>query len=280
MKAIERPLVLRATGCRLVAILHEPAQPGPRGVLIVVGGPQYRVGSHRQFVSLARHLAERGVPVLRFDYRGMGDSEGDAIGFEGTAPDLAAALDCLTRETKVASVVVWGLCDAASAALLHAVRDERVVGIVLANPWVRREQSEARAYLKHYYWARVTDLDQWRRLATGKVRVLEGVRDVARFLVRRFSASAVDTSAHAGDFVAGMLAGLESFRGKTLLILSGDDLTAAEFKDEAARSVRWSAALKRPTVTRRDFPEANHTFSRDEWRTQVAVWTEQWMATL
>ncbi|KAB8057318.1 hydrolase 1, exosortase A system-associated, partial [Janthinobacterium violaceinigrum] len=59
---------------RLVGILSLPAAPGPRGVLIVTGGPQYRVGSHRQFVLLARALAAQGVPVLRFDLRGMGDS--------------------------------------------------------------------------------------------------------------------------------------------------------------------------------------------------------------
>ena len=32
-----------------------------RGVLIVVGGPQYRVGSHRQFALLANHLAGQGT---------------------------------------------------------------------------------------------------------------------------------------------------------------------------------------------------------------------------
>jgi len=47
------------------------------GVLIVVGGPQYRVGSHRQFVMLARFLADHGVPCMRFDYRGMGDVSGE-----------------------------------------------------------------------------------------------------------------------------------------------------------------------------------------------------------
>ena len=56
------------------------------GVVIVVGGAQYRVGSHRQFVGLARHLAAHGHPVLRFDFPGMGDSPGDWVGFESTAP--------------------------------------------------------------------------------------------------------------------------------------------------------------------------------------------------
>src|SRR5690349_24048098 len=53
-----------------------------RGVLLVVGGPQYRVGSHRQFALLCRRLAGRGVPALRFDYRGMGDADGAARTFE------------------------------------------------------------------------------------------------------------------------------------------------------------------------------------------------------
>ena len=43
-----------------------------RGMLIVVGGPQYRAGSHRQFTLLARDVAATGVPTMRFDYRGMG----------------------------------------------------------------------------------------------------------------------------------------------------------------------------------------------------------------
>jgi hypothetical protein len=124
----------------------------------------------------------------------------------------------------------------------------------------------------------LADPAQWRRFFTGQVRVVASFRDFMRLLVQRFFGRR--GVAAAGDFVEGMLAGLESFRGKTLLILSGDDLTAAEFKDEAGRSARWSAALERPTVTRRDLPGATHTFSRDEWRTQVAVWTEEWMATL
>ena len=56
----------------LVGILAEPdGTPAEVGVVIIVGGPQYRAGSHRQFTLLARHLAARGFAVLRFDYRSM-----------------------------------------------------------------------------------------------------------------------------------------------------------------------------------------------------------------
>jgi len=63
-------------------------------VLIIVGGPQYRVGSHRQFVLLARHLAAQGIPVMRFDVRGMGDSKGKPRNFGQLDDDLRAATDC------------------------------------------------------------------------------------------------------------------------------------------------------------------------------------------
>jgi len=76
MPHVEEALVFDCGGSSLIGVLSGAALAAERGVLIVVGGPQYRAGSHRQFTLLARHLAERGVPTLRFDYRGMGDSDG------------------------------------------------------------------------------------------------------------------------------------------------------------------------------------------------------------
>ena len=114
----EQAIGFDCRGERLVAVLHPGADDARRGVVIVVGGPQYRVGSHRQFVMLARHLARAGVPVLRFDYRGMGDSEGSHPGFEHVGPDIEAAIDLLcARAPSVREIILWTLCDAASAAL-------------------------------------------------------------------------------------------------------------------------------------------------------------------
>ena len=67
----EEALVFGCGGEALVGVLARPDAPAARGVLIVVGGPQYRAGSHRQFTHLARELARNGIASLRFDYRGM-----------------------------------------------------------------------------------------------------------------------------------------------------------------------------------------------------------------
>ena len=56
MSVKEIPVVFNCQDSRLLGILHKPEKPGRQGVLIVVGGPQTRVGSHRQFVLLARYL--------------------------------------------------------------------------------------------------------------------------------------------------------------------------------------------------------------------------------
>ena len=159
--ADEQPLGFRCGDAQVWAILHrrQRTRGRKRPPSSSVGGPQCRVGSHRQFVLLA--LAESSFASLRFDYRGMGDSEGDTRNFEDVGPNLHAAIDALQGACATARrIVVWGLCDAASAAMIHAGSHAAVSGIVAVNPWAR---STLRWPLrvKHYYVARLLDGEFW-----------------------------------------------------------------------------------------------------------------------
>ena len=275
-------------GSQLIGVLHCPADPRSRGLVIVVGGPQYRVGSHRQFLLMARHLSERGTPVLRFDYRGMGDSQGDPVSFEEINPDIRAAVDALFRRFQdLTHVVIWGLCDAASAAMMYGDQDSRVSGLVLANPWARTDEGLSKTYLKNYYKTQIFDAGFWKRLFTGQVKVTQGLFDFlqnfSRVLRAKLPSLLQRSKLNAQDipdrvsYIEKMRLGLERFKGRVLLIMSGDDLTAAEFDVCVSASSQWAALMRRSLVQRRDFPAANHTFSRQEWRDQVAAWTDEWL---
>jgi len=268
---------------RLVGIVTTPAPlPGgvataasSLGVLVVVGGPQYRVGSHRQFVLLARALAQRGYAVMRFDCTGMGDSSGTEQAFTDRDGDLRAAIDAFTKHVPtLTGVAIWGLCDAASAALLYAPSDERVRQLVLLNPWVRSEVGLARTHLKHYYGSRLTDPAFWGNLVRGRVGVFRALKDFVATLVA--SRGRRDDEAGLG-FQARMARGWSRFGGDILLICSGDDLTAREFVDHAERDAEWSGLLAQSRVERCDLADADHTFSRAEWRDRVAQTTADWL---
>ena len=67
---------------------------------------------------------------------------------------------------------------------------------------------------------------------------------------------------------------------RQIVVVQSNDGDLPNGVDEAMRSERWSAALARGTVTRHDLAEANHTFSKDDWRNVVAEWTLQWVRSL
>ena len=285
----ESALGFACGGEQLVGVLSRPAEmASDLALLVVVGGPQVRTGSHRQFTTLCRAVAMSGVPALRFDVRGMGDSSGSLHTFERIGPDIGAALDALQATLpQVRRVVLWGLCDGASAALMYVQErlatgrpDQRVTGLVLINPWVRSSQTLARAHVKHYYWDRLRQGEFWRKLLRGNVarRAARDLLGNLRAALKGASPTAdVGGGAAAPPFQERMLRGAESFSGPVLWVLSGRDYTAKEFAELVATSARWRAALGRPSASRLDVPEADHTFSNLVDGHALAVATANWM---
>ena len=275
----ERALSFACQGERLVGIASLPAATPTRGVLIVVGGPQYRAGSHRQFTLLARQLAASGVAAMRFDYRGMGDSEGALRDFSNVEADLRCAIDAFfAAAPTLREVVLCGLCDGATAAVFYAAGDARVGGLVLLNPWVRTEQGAARATLQHYYGARLVSAEFWRKLASGRFRPGAALASLGR-LLRQARRGPGDTGAapECASLPERMQRGLGAFRGRVLLVLSGADLTAQEFAGVAQSSPAWRALLADARVSRHELPGADHTFSQRAWHDQAAARVCDWL---
>jgi len=280
------PVVFRCADHNLAGMLHTTTGNAHRGVLIVVGGPQYRVGSHRQFVHLARDLATGGYPVFRFDYRGMGDSDGDTRTFEAVEDDIHAAVDeFLQRCPNLDDVVLWGLCDAATASAFYAAGDPRIAGLILVNPWVRTDQGIARSYLRNYYSQRLLQPAFWKQLLTGQIKIGKTfgsfLRDVAAGIGTGKQAKEPPAGTEASsDLPERMAQSVARFAKPILFVISGQDLTAGEF-EATAKSRSWKQLLRRrKDVTWLRLDEADHTFSQQVWRNEVASRCIDWLRTL
>ena len=283
----ERALRFACEGEQLVGVLSLPAEPASDlALLVVVGGPQVRCGSHRQFTQLCRAAAAAGTTALRFDVRGMGDSTGALHHFEQISSDIGAAIEALLGSApQLRRVVLWGLCDGASASLLylHATADPRVAGLVLLNPWVRSAETLARAHVKHYYWQRLRQPSFWKKLLSGGVAG-QALRDLAANLGKAFglgsgtaSGAPAAQAASPLPFQQRMLLAARSFGGPVQMVLSGQDYTAKEFIELAGRDDGWRSWLARPAVQRLDLAEADHTFSDPAAAQALSDATVQWL---
>ncbi len=280
----EQATTFECEGCRLVGIVNQPREPGTTGVVIVVGGPQYRAGSHRQFTLLARYLANQGISSIRFDYRGMGDSEGNMRNFENVDLDIRSAINTLTKYApSMRHVAIWGLCDAASAALYYSQTDSRVTRLILLNPWVRTEAGASRARLKHYYLSRLMQRSFWKKLLSGNVALGKSVGELSKSAHSAATTSSssvsapIDSRHGSAGYIDRMRLGLTRFDGEVFFLLSGNDLVAQEFQTLIGSDKHWKKLLRNQGCHTHIISDANHTFSRDEWRNSVSALTSKWL---
>jgi alpha-beta hydrolase superfamily lysophospholipase len=127
----------------LSGVLHIPGNITDPPVLIMSHGfTDDKVSDNRLFVKFARQAQARGYAVLRFDYAGSGDSEGDFsdMTISREIQDLESAIEfVLTRPELMHSLIyLVGYSLGGAVALVVAARDSRVQGLVgwapVSNP--------------------------------------------------------------------------------------------------------------------------------------------------
>lgn len=243
---IRRHMVFACEGAQLAATLNSEAATGMTGLLIVSGGNEVRAGAWGGQAQLAAELAAHGVPVFRFDRRGVGQSEGANGGFRSARADLAAAIAAFRMAApQMRRLVAFGNCDAASALMLFGA-DLGIDALVLANPWTF-DGDEAPAHspgeLRRRYLQRLLDPGALLRLLRGRV----DLRRLAGGLRR-----AAGTGRAGGAALAEALAGgLQRFAGPVTILLAEGDRTAQAFR------AQWPG--DDPRVT--SYPTASHSFA-------------------
>ena len=167
-----RHFTFECEGSRLVGTI-DGSEQATSGLLLVTGGNEVRSGAFAGQAELAARLATQGFAVMRFDRRGVGDSEGANGEFRTSGPDLAAALSAFRRECPALTRVVgFGNCDGASALML--AQGAGCDALVLSNPWTfegtgEDEQESPPEVVRDHYRKRLTDPAAIKRLLTGQV---------------------------------------------------------------------------------------------------------------
>lgn len=241
-----RHLTFQCEGARLVATLD--TAPGRTALLLVSGGNEVRSGAWNGQARFAARIAGEGYPVLRFDRRGVGDSEGTNEGFRSAAPDIAAARQALLSQCpQVERVIGMGNCDAASALMLAA--GAGMDGLVLSNPWTIEEESDDAPgqVVRDHYRRRLSDPAAIRRLLTGKVSVPALLRSLP-YVLRK------DPKADGESLANLMKQGSSSYKGTIRFLVAGRDRTGRLFLS------RWDRADPRLHIC----PDASHSYVEPE----------------
>ena len=140
MTVTESTITIPSGNLRLQGTLTASGStPGPAALLISGSGPVDRDSNAKRLPinvmgQIAAHLSANGITSLRYDKRGIGDSDGDylAAGFHDNVDDARAAVEALRSRTEVDAdrVIVIGHSEGALIASVLAA-DDRLAGVVL-----------------------------------------------------------------------------------------------------------------------------------------------------
>ena len=238
----ERPITVQAPEGPLFGILTESlGERTELGAVLVNAGAQRHIGPNRMWVEIARRWAARGVPTLRFDLGGIGDSDGDAAALAHVAgiykpaygPQMRAALEVFGAHGLPERFVVLGLCAGGYWSMRTALEDERVRLAILLNTrsliWdeavygVRRARELRERVLLGSTWRKALrgELDLARHIETARALALRAARTPRRLRARLGGGFTGAPRAHGLDRTAELAAMFERLqeRGQHALLL-------------------------------------------------------------
>jgi len=189
----------------LVRNQQSPNQQSRKQVLLLLNsGSVHHIGPNRLYVTLARRCAAHGVPVLRLDISGLGDSQphsGEPENSVYTAranDDIKQALAFAASYFGTADYHIAGVCSGGFHALKAAVHGIKLSSIVVINPltffW---QDGMTLAYPEFHvtaetrrYRRTALQLASWAKLLRGGVDIATTVKVVTR----RVSAITINTA--------------------------------------------------------------------------------------
>lgn len=131
-ETFHRNFFLEGSAGRLEAMLWTVPDPDPRVVAVVCHPhPLFGGTMHNKVVyQAAKALHLRGMPVLRFNFRGAGLSEGEHDRGVGEQGDVRTAVDYLAKEFPARPILLAGFSFGSWVGLRVGCEDGRVASLV------------------------------------------------------------------------------------------------------------------------------------------------------
>lgn len=299
----QQPIVFRNRAkLQLFGILHTPDQPrrGAPAIIMLSPGVKMRVGPERLYRRMAEQFVAGGMTVLRFDFYGLGDSEGtlteellrdvyNHIEVGRFVDDTIDAMDWLQRQIGESTFILSGLCGGAITGLLAGARDQRVVGLLALGitPLLASRSADPSLYMT---WGQLDNIGQtylqkllkpgaWLRLLTFR----SDYRLLWRSLVRSRKAPPAPATApppetdNASPLFPPAFFEMLRTRRPILLVFGGSDRLHYEFDEKFVarhreRLAAWPAAYDLHVVDK-----ANHVLSYDAWQSEMLSVSQRWL---
>lgn len=294
-------------GLNLFGTLHTPSNSSANRPVIVLlsSGVKMRVGPHRLYNRIADKFTDLGFIVFKFDFVGLGDSEGELdrelMGEVYNDTETGAfvndgvdALDWLESRLGTKSFILGGLCGGAITSILLAKDDLRVQGLIslgmtvtLAMGGVDRVQFASQnelAALRRGYFARMLDPKSWLRLFTFQSDFRTIYRSINQlFQGKKNTAPNNQHSEHekppsnANPLFPPAFFEMAGRGKKILLVFSESDRLFWDFDEKFAQPYAAELANLEGSYELHVIKDANHVFSFREWEEDMLRVTSEWL---
>ncbi|MFC1333617.1 MAG: alpha/beta fold hydrolase [gamma proteobacterium symbiont of Clathrolucina costata] len=311
---ISTPVTIKnRNGLKLYGILEQPETTvKDTAILLLSPGIKMRVGPHRMYNKLSKVLVDKGFTVLRYDFYGLGDSEGaldqkilvdvyNSIQNGRYIDDTIDAMDWLGATYNIDKFVLGGLCGGAITGMLAGSADERVKGLIalgLINVFEGGEDNFSKFVtegqledLKKGYIRKLTDIDSWKRIITLKsdfrtiFKILfKPIRVIYNSIRENLTASSKnkiefvhDESSNTNPRFAPTFFSMLQQSKKMLLVYSGGDRLLWEFKEKFENIYKSHLSDYSHIYELHTIPDANHILSLSEWEESMHKLVEEWL---
>ncbi|HZA52342.1 MAG TPA: alpha/beta hydrolase [Myxococcaceae bacterium] len=200
---LERPALIPVRDVVMEGLSHRGDRRPP---LLIIPPPPEEGGSmdHVVAAEAAWAAASRGYPTLRFNFRGVGGSQGERSSGRELLIDAEAALRLLSENTGVASSACLAIGGSAPVTLELLRRHPAVCGLCLVSPVGIEPTDLVDVHVTLRAIVGENDLRQPRVALAAAVTEAGGRFDLVGGADHTFSRNLVDVGSKVAEFLAGL----------------------------------------------------------------------------